>query len=83
LADPETLFLEGDPMICQENCADCGKPVSLTDIKYVGYNFHRRCFIKRISKHCGEAKRNEIFENHGITPEEVSALSNRFASACH
>jgi hypothetical protein len=56
---------------CTRNCADCKKPVSLTDISYVGYDFHRRCFIRRISKHCGEAKRQEIFENHGITAEEL------------
>jgi hypothetical protein len=62
-------------MQCQEICTDCTKPTGEDDITYVGYLFHRACFIKRISKHVGEAKRTEIFENHGITPEEVSALS--------
>jgi hypothetical protein len=67
-------------MNCVEVCTDCLKPTGDNDITYVGYLFHRTCFIKRISKHVGELKRTEIFENHGITPEEVLSMSSKFAS---
>jgi hypothetical protein len=59
-------------MQCPEKCMDCHKPTAANDhISYVGYIFHRRCFIRRVSKHVAEAKRLEIFEHYGIRAEEI------------
>lgn len=59
-------------------CETCKGQISAFNIEYKGYNFHRGCFIRTITKNVkDEEERNEIFNSLGITADVVATATNQ------